>query len=166
MSKRGSKYFPLYDYLRNHGKAEVTLTFGLIEKLMGVSLPEGARIDRGWWGNRKTGLAHAQAWLKAGFKVKALDLERHKVTFAKPNKLPENYKLKRQGDTVMWDGPLVKALRGHLGMNQMEFAEHLGVRQQTISEWETEAYAPTRASSKHLAMVAEQAEFKYGTGGG
>jgi DNA-binding transcriptional regulator YiaG len=162
MSKPGSKYYPLFVYLRDHAQDEVTLTFNLIEKLIGGPLPEGAKIDRGWWGNRKAGLAHAKAWLSAGFKVKGLDLERRKVIFAKPNKLPANYKVKRDGDTVLWDAELIKNLRVHLSMTQAEFAEHLGVRQQTVSEWEKSIYEPTRASSKHLSLVAENAEFKYG----
>jgi DNA-binding transcriptional regulator YiaG len=55
----------------------------------------------------------------------------------------------------------VRALREHLGLNQEGLAEVLGVRQQTISEWETGVYAPSRASSKHLGLVAERADFGY-----
>ena len=162
MSKTGSKYHPLYDYLRSHEQDEVTLTFNQIEKLVGGPLPEGAKIERGWWGNRKTGSAQALAWLKAGFKVKALDIERRKVIFAKPQKLPANYKVKRVGDTVLWDAMLIKSLRDHLSMSQAEFAQHMGVRQQTVSEWETATYEPRRATSKHFMLVAERAGFKYG----
>ena len=162
MSKPGSKYHPLYAYLRDHAQDEVTLTFNQIEKLIGSPLPEGAKIERGWWGNRKEGSAHAKSWRTAGFQVKALDLERHKVVFAKPNKLPANYKITRDGDIVLWDAELIKNLRVHLSMSQSEFAEHMGVRQQTVSEWEKSIYTPTRATSKHLSMVAERAEFTYG----
>ncbi|NJM41245.1 MAG: helix-turn-helix domain-containing protein [Anaerolineae bacterium] len=164
MSKPGSKYHPLFAYLRDHELDEVALTFNQIEKLIGERLPEGAKIERGWWGNRKAGGAHAKAWLNAGFKVKGLDLERRKVIFAKPNKLPANYKITRDGDTVLWDAELIKNLRVHLSMTQAEFAEHLGVRQQTVSEWEKSIYTPTRASSKHLSLVAEHADFTYGEG--
>jgi DNA-binding XRE family transcriptional regulator len=163
MSKPGSKYYPLHEYLRDHAQDEVSLTFNQIEKLIGGVLPEGARIERGWWGNRKAGSAQAQAWRAAGFHVKGLDLERRKVFFAKPNKLPANYKINRDGDTVLWDADLIKNLRVHLSMSQAEFAEHMGVRQQTVSEWEKSIYTPTRATSKHFSLVAEQAEFKYGT---
>ena len=37
---------------------------------------------------------------------------------------------------VEWTAEQVKALRDHLGMTQEQLAEELGVRQQTISEWE------------------------------
>ena len=50
---------------------------------------------------------------------------------------------------------------GHLGATQGELAGELGVRQQTVSEWETEVYRPRGASAKLLSMVAEQAEFTY-----
>ncbi len=60
-----------------------------------------------------------------------------------------------------WDAEAVRALRAHLGATQGELAEELGVRQQTVSEWETSAYRPRGASAKLLSMVAEQAEFAY-----
>ena len=60
-----------------------------------------------------------------------------------------------------WDADAVRALRAHLGATQGELAGELGVRQQTVSEWETEVYRPRGASAKLLSMVAEQAEFTY-----
>jgi DNA-binding transcriptional regulator YiaG len=48
-----------------------------------------------------------------------------------------------------------------MGLTQAQFAEELGVRQQTVSEWEQGLYAPTRATAKHLTLVAERAEFIY-----
>jgi DNA-binding transcriptional regulator YiaG len=40
-------------------------------------------------------------------------------------------------------------------------AEELGVRQQTISEWETGMYRPRRAMSKYLTIIAERVGFTY-----
>ena len=60
-----------------------------------------------------------------------------------------------------WDAEAVRALRAHLGATQGELAGELGVRQQTVSEWETNAYQPRGASARLLSMVAEQAEFTY-----
>jgi len=60
-----------------------------------------------------------------------------------------------------WDGEGVRALREHLELNQAELAEVLGVRQQTVSEWETGVYAPSRGRSKHLDLVAERSDFGY-----
>lgn len=41
-------------------------------------------------------------------------------------------------------------------------AGELGVRQQTVSDWETGAYRPRGASRTVLSIVAERAGFKYG----
>ena len=54
-----------------------------------------------------------------------------------------------------------EGLRRHMSLTQDELAELLGVRQQTISEWERGAYAPSRSTSKYLSMVAEKAGFTY-----
>ena len=60
-----------------------------------------------------------------------------------------------------WDGGAVRALRAHLGLTQGALAEELGVRQQTVSEWETGVYRPRGASVTLLGVVAERASFVY-----
>ena len=62
-----------------------------------------------------------------------------------------------------WDANAVRALRRHLGLSQQEMARELGVRQQTVSEWETGAYQPRGASSTLLTLVAERTRFPYTT---
>lgn len=156
---RGSKYYSLYNHLRQGKKEEVTLTFAQIEKLIGTALPESARQARAFWSNRSKGAPQASAWIEAGYEAAEVDLDSERVTF---RKLVREYKVKRQGDTVLWDGELVKALRKHMNFNQAQLAEALGVRQQTVSEWETSVYAPSRAMSKYLTIVAERAGFTYG----
>ena len=49
-------------------------------------------------------------------------------------------------------------------MTQEQLAEELGVRQQTISEWETGAYRPRGASNKLLSLIADSADFAYEAG--
>lgn len=63
-----------------------------------------------------------------------------------------------------WDARTVKALRGHLDMSQQRMAEELGVRQQTVSEWETGMYRPRGTSNTLLNIIAERADFQYTTG--
>ena len=64
-----------------------------------------------------------------------------------------------------WDGDGVAALRGELGMSQAELSELLGVRQQTVSEWETGLHRPRGASLRMLSMVKERAaEYRAGKG--
>ncbi len=62
---------------------------------------------------------------------------------------------------VEWNPDTIKSLREHLGMTQKQMAEELGVRQQTISEWEVGVYEPRRATRKYLSLIAERAGFKY-----
>ena len=62
-----------------------------------------------------------------------------------------------------WNEQTVRRLRDHLGLTQQQLADEIGVRQQTVSEWETGIYAPRGASSKLLRIVADRAEFKYST---
>jgi len=60
-----------------------------------------------------------------------------------------------------WDAEKIRALRDHLGLTQQQLAEELGVRQQTISEWEVGVYQPRRSTSKYLNLIAERAGFAY-----
>ena len=60
-----------------------------------------------------------------------------------------------------WDSRRVRALRDHLALTQGGLAGELGVRQQTVSEWETGQYAPRGASARLLSLVAERAGFEY-----
>jgi len=64
-----------------------------------------------------------------------------------------------------WDATKVKALREHLGLTQTELSQELGVRQQTVSEWECGVYQPRGPSAKLLSLVAERANFPYGARG-
>jgi len=68
------------------------------------------------------------------------------------------------GKEKEWDERTVKALREHLQLTQAEMAASLGVRQQTVSDWEVGAYRPRGASRKVLSIVAERAGFGYRAG--
>jgi DNA-binding transcriptional regulator YiaG len=61
-----------------------------------------------------------------------------------------------------WDASEVRRLRQDLGLTQQALAAELGVRQQTVSEWETGMYAPRGASARLLDIVAERAGVAYG----
>lgn len=64
---------------------------------------------------------------------------------------------------AQWNRRRIRALRQHLGLTQVEMAEHLGIRQQTVSEWETGQYEPRGTSVTLLGMVAERSRFEYGS---
>jgi len=53
----------------------------------------------------------------------------------------------------------VRGLRQHMALTQDQLAAELGVRQQTVSEWETGAYRPRGASERLLTIVAERAGY-------
>ena len=60
-----------------------------------------------------------------------------------------------------WDSETVRALRDHLDMTQQELSHELGVRQQTISDWECGYHRPRGGMVRLLNIVAERAEFGY-----
>jgi DNA-binding transcriptional regulator YiaG len=155
--KEGSKYQPLLEYLRGSNQREIILTFAEIEALMNDTLPDSARSKQAWWSNRTKGALQASAWMEAGYRVEDVDLDEQRVTFRQPITKPQ---VQRVGDTVRWNSELIKALRRYMGLTQAEFAERLGVRQATVSQWENKAYEPTLATSKYLTLIAEQAGFQ------
>lgn len=67
--------------------------------------------------------------------------------------------MSEEGDAASgrWDNVRVAQLRARLGLSQAAFARRLGVRQQTVSEWETGRYAPRGASARLLSILAEEA---------
>ncbi len=156
------KYDPLRQYLQQSHADELTLSLAEIEELLGARLPPSARGQRAWWGNRRTGALQARAWLDVDYRVEtiALDAENYRsgcITFRKLGL----YELQRKEGKVVWTGQMIRALRQQLGLSQEELAEGLGMRQQTISEWENEVYAPRRSSTKLLTFFAERAGFEY-----
>ena len=55
-----------------------------------------------------------------------------------------------------WTAERVARLRKAMGLSQAAFAREMGIRQQTVSEWETGRYQPRGASARLLGMLAEQ----------
>ena len=102
--KEGSKYYPLFIYLKESNQDEVSLTLSQIETLLKTSLPPSARTQRAWWSNRSRGALQAAAWMAARYHVTGLDLDAKQVTFARPR---STYTVKQVGDTVLWDGDLI-----------------------------------------------------------
>lgn len=67
----------------------------------------------------------------------------------------------RERQPVAWDRESIRALRRHMGLTQVELAKVLGVRQQTISEWENGIYRPRGATITLLNVVADRSGFRY-----
>ena len=60
-----------------------------------------------------------------------------------------------------WNSETVLGLRVHIGNSQTKLANELGVRQQTISEWEKGLYKPRGASKTLLNLLARTAGFPF-----
>jgi transcriptional regulator with XRE-family HTH domain len=60
-----------------------------------------------------------------------------------------------------WQADNIRALRTHLGLSQTALSREIGIRQQTISEWETGMYAPRGASVTILTLLAVSSNFQF-----
>ncbi len=58
------------------------------------------------------------------------------------------------GERGAWAPGSVRALRRRLRASQQELARLIGVRQQTVSDWETGLHAPQGASRRLLDLLA------------
>ncbi len=156
--KPGSKYYPLFDHLRHCGQAECVLTFDEIEALLGSPLPKSARERKNWWSNRDTPTAlQAGAWVGAGYHVHGIDIPAQTAGF---RKFESQYQIQQKDGKIIWQQDAIRALRKHMSLTQMEFAEQMGVRRQTVSEWENGVYEPDRSTSKFFELLAKHAQFE------
>lgn len=166
--KSGSKYYPLYEYLQGlpHGNsgtslsekpAELTLSFSEIERILKTSLPASAS-RKSWWSNRDSPSAlQASAWIQAGYHVDSVDFAQQIVIF---REFSAEYTIQRADDAILWNQEAIRSLRKHMSLTQAKFAQQLGVRRQTVSEWENGVYEPDRSTAKHLGLLAEQQGFE------
>jgi len=60
-----------------------------------------------------------------------------------------------------WKAESIRALRSHLSQSQAALARELGIRQQTVSEWETGMYKPRGASITILTLLAVSSGFQF-----
>ncbi len=81
-SRSVRKYEPLQAHLeRRRGRPEM-LSFEEIEEIIGASLPKSAHVHRAFWANDNPGHhSHAQAWMKAGYRVAYVSQESGVVRF-------------------------------------------------------------------------------------
>jgi DNA-binding transcriptional regulator YiaG len=155
--KPDSKYYPLFEHLQQCTQKQTILTFAEVEQILQKPLPVSAN-QRAWWSNRDTVSAlQSGAWVQAGYHVEAVDFAHETVTF---QKFQAEYKIQRVDDAILWNNVAIRALRKHMGLTQEKFALELGVRRQTVSEWENGIYEPDRSTSKHLELISQQRHFE------
>ena len=78
-----SKYSPLESHLRDSGLAQVAMTFGEIERVVGASLPPAAFKHRALWSNNRSNWVMTKAWLAAGYETEKVDMENRRLVFRK-----------------------------------------------------------------------------------
>ena len=88
-----SKYDPLNAYLSHRREGHVPMTFGEIEDVIRMALPSSARRHRAWWSNDPSNNTMTHAWLEAGYRTEAVNLEAERVVFRRcrdeaPNREP------------------------------------------------------------------------------
>ncbi len=66
-----------------------------------------------------------------------------------------------RGKKPHWGATAMTSIREHITLTQHELSQELGVRQQTVSEWETGRYCPRGSAAKLLNIVAERSGFAY-----
>lgn len=76
---RGSKYEPLYKFLKSESSNRIVMTFLEVEDVLGFSLPASASKYLAWW-DGSSQHTQAYAWSEAGFKAKP-NLKEKKVEF-------------------------------------------------------------------------------------
>ncbi len=156
--KPGSKYYPLFEHLQRCNQAETMLTFAEIEAFMGSPLPASALSKKNWWSNRDSSSAlQAGAWISAGYHIESVDLTQKATTF---RKFQAQYNIQQKDGEIVWQQDAIKALRKYMNLTQSEFAQALGVRRQTVSEWENGVYEPDRSTMKFLELIAKQSDFQ------
>jgi len=78
-----TKYQPLEKYLKDAKKRNIPMSFSEIEAVIGDRLPPSARKHRAWWSNNPSNSVITYAWLAAGYKTAAVNLEAEKLVFEK-----------------------------------------------------------------------------------
>jgi DNA-binding transcriptional regulator YiaG len=155
--KPGSKYYRLFQHLQACQQPEITLHLEQIAALIDGDLSPKARSMRSWWSNRDSPSAvQAAAWIQAGYHTTTTDFTAQTITF---HRFTTHYNVQTKDGTILWDHAAIKALRKHMGLTQAQFSEELGVRRQTVSEWESGLYTPDRSTAKHLKLIAEGQQF-------
>lgn len=77
-----TRYQSLTDYLLQHSRERIEMSFEDIESVLARHLPPSARNPRlvQWWDN-DAGNEQARAWMNAGYEVERIDIAGRTVTF-------------------------------------------------------------------------------------
>jgi hypothetical protein len=79
------KYEPLGEFLRSQRLERINITFGEIERILKVKLPDSKK-HRAWWSNNPDNNVMTREWLEAGYETEAVDIKTGKLVFRRVRK--------------------------------------------------------------------------------
>ena len=81
------KYSRLAKYLFEVKEDDITLSFDEVKSILGFPLPKSAFKYNPWWSNDRTHVQADDGWLKVGWKVDKIDIQRQEVSFTRYRKI-------------------------------------------------------------------------------
>lgn len=90
------------------------MSFGDIERVIGLPLPPKAQAQRAWWSNNPSNNVMTKVWLQAGFRTERVDLDGRRLVFrrAEPDDLPKPWQPGEPIPLVNGRHPAFGALKG------------------------------------------------------
>jgi hypothetical protein len=107
------KYDALGRYLASQPAEQVPMTFGEIERVLGVQLPLSARKYRPWWSNNPRNSVMTQVWLDAGFETEQVDMTRGTLVFRRVRETGAMPVLPATSQALAAPAPVSRAVRQH-----------------------------------------------------
>ncbi len=129
-----NKYEPLKLHLKQVGLQSIPMTFAEIEALVGESLPNSAFKHRPWWSNNPSNSVITKAWLEAGYKTSAVDMEGQKLIFRKTETPMRGFSDASANSTIT-------------PMTQIKFEDLYGCMKTSISV--SVDFNPTQSTGEH-----------------
>jgi hypothetical protein len=132
------KYEPLERFLRETRGAEVPITFGEIERIIGGKLPPVAHAHRAWWSNNPSNNVMTKSWLAAGFQTERVDMGGEKLVFRRVSAASTSEPGVAEAPGAAAPRPgLVERLRARLG-GTVKVAPGVDLTQPTGEVWDAE----------------------------
>lgn len=100
------KYAPLFNHLKTFEEDEWSASFVDIEEILGFSLPRSARKFPAWWSNQNNSGSHthAQAWQRAGWKARSVNLAAETLIFERTSTITPRWSRDSSEDSTVTNG--------------------------------------------------------------
>jgi hypothetical protein len=115
-----SKYDRLGAFLRENGKAHISMTFAEIERVVGAKLPKSQDYPA-WWSNSTSNNVMTRIWLDAGYRTEQVDVAARKLVFRRVvQSLAGMHEESRMFKHTETDGPSVQKISRHPAFGAMK----------------------------------------------